>query len=191
MKIQGDEEMDIDLGKKIRELRLKAGLTIKELAEKSEVSTGLISQIERNIVVPSVTVLYKVAKSLNVNIGYFFDEHLVVRTNPVVRKNERKRLVIDGVNGIYELLSPDLQRNIEFLYIVLKCDEASKDGLLAHEGEECGYVIKGQLLVKLGADEHYLGEGDAISFDSSIPHRYVNVGDKECISIWAMTPPSF
>lgn len=183
--------MNIDIGQKIRALRNKSGLSIKELAAKAEVSTGLISQIERNLVVPSVTVLYRVAKSLSVSVGYFFDEEAVVRSNPVVRKNERKRLVIDGSGGIYELLSPDSHQNIEFLYIMLKAGELSNSEMISHDGEECGYVLKGHLLVKVGSEEYYLGEGDSISFDSTIPHRYVNIGDRECISIWAMTPPSF
>ncbi len=183
--------MDIDIGKKIRDLRTRSGLSIKELAASAEVSTGLVSQVERDLVMPSVTVLYRIAKALSVNVGYFFDEEAVVRSNPVVRKNERKRLVIDGTNGIYELLSPDTHQNIEFLYIVLKAGEPSNVDLMSHEGEECGYVLKGHLLVKVGADEYYLGEGDSISFDSTIPHRYVNIGDRECVSIWAMTPPSF
>lgn len=183
--------MDIDIGQKIRDLRNKSGLSIKELAAKAEVSTGLISQIERNLVVPSVTVLYRVAKSLSVSVGYFFDEEAVIRSNPVVRKNERKRLVIDGSGGIYELLSPDSHQNIEFLYIMLKAGELSNSEMISHEGEECGYVLKGHLLVKVGSEEYYLGEGDSISFDSTIPHRYINIGDRECISIWAMTPPSF
>ena len=183
--------MDIDLGKKIKALRTKAGLSIKELAEKSSVSTGLISQIENDKVVPSVTALYKVAKALNVSVGYFFDDEPTVHTNPVVRKDERKRLLIDKSTGIYEMLTPDMNRNIEFLYIILKGGESSNTDLIAHEGEECGYVLKGHLLIKIGSNEYYLGEGDSISFDSSIPHRYINISDRESHSIWAMTPPSF
>lgn len=183
--------MDIDLGKKIKALRAKAGLSIKELAEKASVSTGLISQIENDKVVPSVTALYKVAKALNVSVGYFFDDEPTVHTNPVVRKEERKRLLIDKSTGIYELLTPDMNRNIEFLYIILKGGESSNTDLIAHEGEECGYVLKGHLLIKIGNNEYYMGEGDSISFDSSIPHRYINIGDRESHSIWAMTPPSF
>ncbi len=183
--------MDIDIGSKIRHLRKKNSMSIKDLATVSEVSTGLISQIERNLVAPSVTVLYRIAKSLSVNVGYFFDEETVKKVNPVVRKNERKRIRVDGTNALYELLTPDMNQNIEFLYIVLKSGELSSNDLISHVGEECGFVMKGQMLVKLGTDEHYLGEGDSISFDSSIPHRYINIGDRECISVWAMTPPSF
>jgi quercetin dioxygenase-like cupin family protein len=114
-----------------------------------------------------------------------------VHSDPVVRQSERKRMSIDGSNGLYELLSPDSSKKLEFLYITLKGRESSRMDLIAHEGEECGYVLKGHLLVKLGQKEYYLGEGDSMTFDSSIPHRYLNIDDVECVSVWAMTPPSF
>lgn len=183
--------MDIDIGEKIRDLRTKSGMKIKDLATKADVSSSLISQIERNKVAPSVTVMYRIAKALSVSVGFFFDEDVAVKTNPVVRRNERKTLRIDGSSAVYELLSPDTNQDIEFLYIALKAGEISNAELISHEGEECGFVLKGHMLVKLGQDEYYLGEGDAISFKSTIPHRYINIGDRECISIWAMTPPSF
>lgn len=183
--------MDINIGSKIRELRKNANLSIKELAKRADVSTGLVSQIERNLVAPSVTVLYRIAQVLSVNVGYFFGEETIKKVNPVVRKNERKRIHVGESNGIYELLTPDANQDIEFLYITLKSGQLSSDELITHEGVECGFVLKGHLLVKVGNEEYYLGEGDSITFDSSIPHRYINVGDRECISIWAMTPPTF
>lgn len=92
---------------------------------------------------------------------------------------------------MYELLSPDLNRKIEFLYITIKPGDYSSKDLVTHEGEECGIVIKGRLMVKMKDKEYILEEGDSIYFDSTIPHKYINIGDEECISIWAMTPPSF
>lgn len=183
--------MDILIGKKIKALRTTAKMSIKELAAQADVSTGLISQIERDLVSPSVTVLYRIAKSLGASVGYFFGEGPAVKSNPVIRKSERKRLLIDGLNGIYELLSLQPSSRIEVLRITLRGGESSHTEQISHEGEECGYVLKGHLLVKLGDEEYYLGEGDSMTFDSNIPHRYVNVGETECVSIWAMSPPSF
>lgn len=182
--------MDIDIGSKVKALRKKRKLSIAKLSEMSELSTGLISQIERNLVVPSVVALWKIAKSLDVNIGYFFEENSE-EPSPIVRKNERKKLVIDHSHGVYELLTPDLNRKIEFLYITLCGGESSQDQLIAHDGEECGIVIKGKMMVKTENNEYILEEGDSIAFDSTIPHRYINIGEGECVSVWAMTPPSF
>jgi len=183
--------MDINIGEKIKELRKKQGMSIAELAEKSELSSGLISQIERNIVTPSIVSLWKIARSLQVSVGYFFDEDNQDITNPVVTKNTRKRIMASNNNAIYELLSPDLNRKIEFLYITIKPGDYSSKDFVVHEGEECGIVIKGRLMVKMKDREYILEEGDSIYFDSTIPHKYINIGDEVCESVWAMTPPSF
>jgi transcriptional regulator with XRE-family HTH domain len=180
----------IDIGTKLKQIRKNAKMNIHDLSIKADVSASMISQIERNLVSPSVTVLYKLATALSVSVGFLFGEE-PLNTNPVVRKNNRKKLHLNNSNGVYELLTPDTDRQIEFLYIALKPQEKSYIEPITHEGEECGYVIKGQLLVIVGQNEYFLSEGDSISFKSSIPHHYLNVGDIECISVWAMTPPSF
>jgi transcriptional regulator with XRE-family HTH domain len=183
--------MEIDIGPKIRDLRKKHNLSIKSLAEITDLSTGLISQIERDLVIPSVVVLFKIAKALDVSIGYFFDEDEAYVASPVVRKAERKKIVIDKSNALYELLTPDLNRQIEFLRIVLKGGDSNMDELVSHAGEECGIVLQGTLKIKFKDAEYILEEGDSIAFDCSKPHRYINIGKGECVSIWAMTPPSF
>lgn len=183
--------MNIDIGKKIRELRKEKNMNISVLAEIAGVSPGLISQIERNIVTPSIVSLWKIAQGLDVSVGYFFDEEVKSTVSPVVKRNDRKRISASNNHALYELLSADLNRKIEFLYITIKAGDSSTKDLVTHEGEECGIVIKGRLLVKMEDEEYLLEEGDSIYFDSTIPHRYVNVGDETCESIWAMTPPSF
>lgn len=70
-------------------------------------------------------------------------------------------------------------------------ESTSKHEKLSHDGEECGIVIKGSVLVKLDDEEYILNEGDSIYFDSSRKHLYMNVGDEVSVSIWAMTPPTF
>lgn len=187
----GVVNLNIDIGSKIRQLRKSKNISIAELAEKTDLSVGLISQTERNIVVPSVVSLWKIAQGLDVSIGYFFDEEERKAKNPIVKKNNRKKIVTTNSNAVYELLSPDLNRKIEFLYITLEPRDSSTKELISHEGEECGIVIKGRLLVKTETEDYILEEGDSIYFDSNIPHRYVNIGEQQCISIWAMTPPSF
>ncbi|WP_353095838.1 cupin domain-containing protein [Tissierella praeacuta] len=184
-------DIDINIGEKIKKLRKEKNMNISDLANKSELSTGLISQIERNLVTPSIVSLWKIAKSLDVSVGYFFEEENKKHISPVVKKSNRKRIIASNNNAIYELLSVDLNRSIEFLYITIKAGDHSSKDFVTHEGEECGLVIKGKLMVKMENEEHILEKGDSIYFDSTIPHRYINIGDEVCESIWAMTPPSF
>jgi len=182
----------MELGSKIRKLRQSQKMSIEQLSQKTGLSTGLISQIERNITGPSVESLWKIAKALNVSMHYFFNEYEKDSPSPIVKKNERKKIQLPKSNVTYELLSPDLiGRKIEFLQVEIKPGECNTDALISHEGEECGLVLKGKLKVRWGDKEYILEEGDSIYFDSTVPHRYVNIGDETCISVWAMVPPSF
>jgi len=183
--------LNIDLGTKLRKIRKDLSLSISDLAKKTELSTGLISQIERDMVVPSVASLWKIAKALDVSIGYFFNEDKKLPIDPIVKRGNRKKIVTSSSNAIYELLTPDLNRKIEFLYITLDKDDCTGKELIKHEGEECGVVIQGKLLIKTENGDYILEEGDSIYLDSTVAHRYINIGDKSCVSIWAMTPPSF
>lgn len=179
----------MEIGTEIRKLRQEQSISIEQLSEMTKLSTGLISQVERNITGPSVTTLWKIAKALNVSINYFFDEYEEIGC--VVRKNKRKKIVLPDSKVTYELLSPNLRGKIEHLLVEIEPGEYNTKDLISHEGEECGYIIKGTLKIKLGNKEYILEEGDSICFDSSIPHRYVNAGKEKVISVWAMTPPSF
>ncbi len=179
----------MEIGSIIRKLRRKQGISIEQLAEKTGLSTGLISQLERDITGPSVASLWKISKALNVSINYFFEEY--EDNNPIVRKSERKKIQLPNSNITYELLCPNLQKSIEMLLVKIEPGECSTEDLISHEGEECGYVFQGTLKVKWGDKEYILDEGDSIYFDSTVPHRYVNSGDVTSVSIWSMVPPSF
>lgn len=179
----------MELGKKIRQLRTCKGISIAQLAKMTGLSTGIISQIERDMVSPTVDTLWKITKALDISINYFFNDgkHL----SPIVRKNERKKIILPNSRVTYMLLSPDVRRKMEFLLVEIEPGECNSTELISHEGEECGFILSGTLKIKYGEEEYILYEGDSIYFDSTVPHRYINIGDKKCISIWAMTPPSF
>lgn len=165
-------------------------MTIKELSKKSGLSTGMISQIERDKIGLSVTSLWNIAQALNISIGYFFNE-MKADDHIIVKKSQRKEIKLANSTAVYELLTPDLSGKIEFLRIVIKPGESNDRKQISHKGEECGIILQGKLLVKYGEEEYILEEGDSIRFNSIIPHKYINIGEITSISIWAMTPPSF
>ena len=179
----------MELGEKIRLLRQKQKISIDQLSEMTSLSKGLISQIERDLTGPSVASLWKISKALNVTMNYFFDEYEDI--NQIVRKDERKKILMSKSDRVYELLSPNLKKQIEMLWIEILPNESSTEDLISHEGEECGVVIKGTLRVLSGDKIYDLNEGDSIYLDSTIPHRYMNVGHELSVSVWAMVPPSF
>ena len=181
------------IGKTIREFRLARNMSIKELSEKTNLTSSLISQVERDLISPSLNTLAKISSALKVPIVSFFTE-ATPKPCPITRKKQRKKTTIfSSSHVIYQLLSPDPNNKIEFLLVEIEPEqkESDENELITHSGEECGYVIKGELEVRLGKDRYYLKEGDSIYFQSRIPHRFKNTGKGKVISIWAMTPPSF
>ena len=168
-------------------------MSIKELSEKTNLTSSLISQVERDLISPSLNSLGKISGALKVPIVSFFTE-ATPKPWPVMRKKQRKKTTIfSSSHVIYQLLSPDPDKKIELLLVEIEPekDENDENELVTHSGEECGYVIKGELEVRLGKKRYYLKEGDSIYFQSHIPHRFKNTGKEKVISIWAMTPPSF
>ncbi|MCR5481332.1 MAG: cupin domain-containing protein [Clostridia bacterium] len=184
--------MELKIGSKLKDLRKKQGINITQLSERSQVSTGQISQIERDLVVPSVVVLWKIAKALDININYFFDEKRE-DDRVIIRHGDHREIIMNKGNGIYKMLAPtSRERLMDLVYITLKPGATYEDDdLISHDGEECGYVLSGTLTVHIENELIELSPGDSIYFNSKAPHRYENRSDEDCASIWGMTPVFF
>lgn len=172
----------------IRKLRKEKNLSLKELSEKSGVSIAMISQIERGNADPTMTTLYKICEGLNTTITSL----IVGEQKPerVVRKNSRRTLFLPNSKVKYQLLTSHLKKNLEMILVELEPKQQDRQ-LISHQGEEVGFILQGQLTIILGDEEYVLEEGDSITFESTIPHRFINHGDEKSVSIWTMTPPSF
>lgn len=188
----------MSIGQRIKKKRIELGLRGIELAKKSGLSPGFISQIERSLVNPSVSTLKKIGNAMNVPIGTFFEEtSSKVETNefsmnksPVVHENQRKMLSPNkGV--IFYLLNPDMSGDIEYILDILESGATTGKELYSHPGEECGLILEGELEVQLEEKKYVLKKGDSITFKSTILHRKTNTGKSKSISIWANTPPWF
>ena len=178
-------------GSRLREVRNQKKMSIAELAKRSEVSTGLISQIERDIVIPSVVSLWRLAQALDTNINYFFGDSDQEDT-VIQRKDSHKTLIAHEGSSYYKLLSPNVPGHLlDVTEITLKSGCSYEHPPLSHEGEECGYVLEGELTVLLNGKEYVLYPSDSIYFNSSLPHKYINRSNADCVSIWAMTPSFF
>lgn len=183
--------MEILIGAKLKQRRAEKKLSIAELSRLSDVSTGLISQIERDLVVPSVTTLWRLAQALDTNINYFFHEE-PAEDQFIIRKGEHQTIVTHHNSSYYKLLHTNRDdRALDMMVITLKSGHTYDKKALCHKGEECGYVLKGTLTVLLNGKDYILEEGDSIYFNSTLPHKYINNGEEDCVSIWAMTPKFF
>lgn len=180
-----------DIGKKIRYYRQEKEMTVEALANKTNLSSSLISQVERGLSTPSLDSLWKMTQALGISPIKLFEENANDQI-VVIPREEQKVLILPESNVTYRLLSPvNSQTKLEFLSIVLEPGTWSKVDLVAHKGEECGVIVHGEMTVVVGKKEYLLREGDSIYLDSTVPHRFFNHGDKVAIGIWAMTPPSF
>lgn len=164
-------------------------MSMKVLAEKTGLTSGFISQIERELAEPSITSLRKIAKALEVAVFYFFTEEK--NTGMVVRKNNRQSRNFAKSHLTYELLSPDLNKQMEMFMATLEPGSSTCDEPLSHNGEEVTHVLEGTMWIKIGEDEYTLDEGDTIYYFSSIPHKIVNTGKKMLRFISTITPPVF
>jgi transcriptional regulator with XRE-family HTH domain len=172
-------------GEFVRVIRKQRSYTLKQLAEKTGLSTSLLSQIERGLIDPTVSTFWKISNALNVPVNDFF--HTGGEQHIITRKQERRIIEIENENISYHYLSPIQVGKMEHILVEIKPGELIQHELVSHAGEECGYILNGQLLVVLSDKEILLHEGDSIYFPSTIPHRYINPGTDASVSVWAMS----
>ena len=180
------------IGREIRGLRKARGLTLTELAEKSGLSIGYLSLVERDRATPSINALHAISRALGVTISWFFDANAAPAEERgyVVRRARRRRLEFSA--GIVdELLSPSLEGSLELLSSRFPPGASSGDAPYTHTGEEAGVIVRGTLELWVDGKHFVLKAGDSFGFPSSLPHRYCNPGSEETEVIWAITPPSY
>lgn len=180
------------LGERIRGLRKRRRMTLAQLAESCDLSTGYISQIERNLAYPSIPALVGVARSLGVTVQWFFGGAAPVpqaEQGYVIRHGNRLRIQYDG--GIVdELLTPKMSLQVEMIHTRLPPGSESAESY-SHAGDAVGIVMAGELEIWVGERHFHLREGDSFSYSAGEPHRYRNPGSREAVVLWAISPPSF
>jgi transcriptional regulator with XRE-family HTH domain len=181
----------VELGGLIQRLRLEGGISIGTLAHSAGLSSGLVSQIERGLGNPSYTTLIKLAHALHVPVGKFFNGEEPDERVALVKKDERRRLLLSERDLVYELLTPSMNGKLGMLQAQIAPGWTNESVPYVHEGEECVTITEGELLVVIAGTHYYLSTGDSITYDSSVPHWYRNDTDLPAVLIGAMTPPSF
>ena len=176
---------------KIKEYRKAQKLTIKELAEKANITSSMLSQIERGLANPSINTMKLIAKALDTPLFKFFLEENDI-TSQVVTPENRKRILIDNVHDInYELLTPDLAGDIEFCQLTLNPGMTTSDLPMSHEGEEVALILSGTTELILDDTKLTMNEGDSIRIPPRTNHKWYNPTDQPMTLIFAVTPPTF
>jgi transcriptional regulator with XRE-family HTH domain len=184
------EVRKLKLGEKVKDLRLQKRYTLRQVAGNTGLSIALLSQIENNAVSPPVATLLRIARALDVNIGYFFREEESKDKAVVVRKNERKkafrrRYAQHGEGGYtYEALA--YTRNAKHMEpFLVEFEPKQKEELtfLNHRGEEFLFLFRGRLAFHYDQDEIILDAGDSLYFDSGVPHAFRSLRGKKAQGI--------
>ncbi|OHB32260.1 MAG: XRE family transcriptional regulator [Desulfuromonadaceae bacterium GWC2_58_13] len=178
------------VGKKLKSIRLKRDMTIQDLAEKSKVSSNMISRIERGLTIPSVGILMKLAGVFDKSINYFVEEitttHEIVFTSP----GKRDKTVYDDEHNMHTESFTSGLRDPQFMSFYCTVKKGGTSGVqnMYHPGDELIYVLEGKLEVNIASERHLLKAGDSISFKSHLPHRWDNVGEEDARVIWTLSP---
>lgn len=179
------------IGTKIRYYRKQKSHTLKSLAESAGVTPSLLSQIEKGSANPSINTLKVISNALKVPLFNFFIEDMSI-DKLVVRANQRKTITFNNSDNIrYELLSPNLRGDIEFVLMTIKPGVASSEDLIPHVGEEVAYIESGQAEIFINDKSVVLNQGDSIKIPPHTKHKWVNIGNDTLKIVFALTPPTF
>ena len=181
--------MSIDVGARLRSVRMSFGLSQRELARRAGVTNGLISLIEQNRVSPSVASLKKVLDGVPMSLAEFFALDVTVAPHAFFRADE----LVELGNGDVSLRLVAGQRpgrQLTLLHERYAPGAATDEDIIVHRGEEAGVVVRGRVEVSVGGATRVLGPGEAYYFSSHVPHRFRNVGREVCEIISASAPPS-
>lgn len=171
------------VGAKVRARRKEKGFTLNELSERTGVSVSMLSMLERGIASASIGTLVAVASALSLHLYDLFDHPDDENFEPVVRREDQPR--IETVKGVMRQVAHDSgTHGLEMVINEYDPSTSSADEATHHDGSEFGIVLSGQLIIELDGVEHTLRPGDAISYDSSIPHRIVNPGNSKAKTVW-------
>ncbi len=183
--------MKYTFGDKLRAVREKKKMTMKDVAEKAGVSESLISQIETNKVSPAIETLLTISEILDIDLEYLFSDLKKKRKVNLVRFEMRNKIILENVT--YEQLVKTVEEKnehgIEAYYMTIEKGGKSGSDEYGHKGKELGVIISGSGDFTIGGQTMHLNEGDSISFDSDVPHSLVNSGNKDLKAFWVITPP--
>ncbi|MEQ8967569.1 MAG: cupin domain-containing protein [Azospirillaceae bacterium] len=189
-----DSEDDIAVGARLRQLRLRAGFRLKDVAERAHCSESMLSKIENGQVSPSINMLHRITRILGTNIGTLFStpDHGA----PFVHRQGRRPTLIQdklrrGSGIILESLTPFEIGGLLQAQLHLVEPGGASDGLIQHEGEEVGYVVEGTIELTVDDQVVVVHAGDSFFFASKRPHGYRNIGAGAARVVWVNSPPTY
>ena len=181
---------EVDLGARIRALRLARGSTLRQLAAQAGVTESFLSQVERGVASPSIASVQRIARALGRSIADLFatDD----RAGIVVRAADRRRVAYQGLGAVDEFLTRATDGKLQVILSTIEPGGGTGDESYTHDSdEEVVVVLEGALDLWVGSEHYRLETGDAVTHSSRVPHRNTNPGPGVARVLFCITPPSF
>ena len=181
------------VGEKIKAIRMEKGITAKDLAENSDVTPGYISQIERNLISPSLSVLMRIAEALSIPLVSLFSQEEQEEVT-VIPKDNRTRIQFADINMEYQFVTPYSRKKntctqMEMLCFRLGPKSWGSTIVQYHEeAGECTLVLKGTLEYHIGGTVYTLHEGDSIYVPPKTYHQLYNPSDEDVEAVASISP---
>lgn len=185
--------MNKELGKKIKKIRTSKGMTLKDLSEKTNLSIGFLSLVERGLASTGIMSLQNIAQAFGVDLGYFFSPMKGNQKKRIVRSYEHDAFRIENSKYVYFSLAGDMEdKRIDPMLVVLLPGESREEvAPFCHEGEEFVYVLEGILTFFMEDKEYELYPGDSFHIQSSTPHNWANFTNRLTKILYIVTPKIF
>jgi transcriptional regulator with XRE-family HTH domain len=182
--------LEVDLGARIRALRLARHETLRELAARASVTESFLSQVERGVASPSIASVQRIARALDASIAELFAADEAAGT--VVRVGDRRKIVYQGLGAVDEFLTRGTDGRLQVIYSTIQPGGGTGDEAYTHDSdEEVVVVLEGVLDLWVGAEHYRLEAGDAVTHPSRLPHRNTNPGPDVARVLFCITPPSY
>lgn len=189
------EKTGSDVGHRLRRLRKRQGFTVKALAQRAGVSTGMISQIERGLSNPSLNLLERLRQALGIPLTSLLEDRPdrpapALSGELVRRAAERPRFSVGSQGFVKELLSPNGDHALQFMLITIPPGSRTEE-MLVGPGEKAGWVLEGTLTLVVAEQRREVYAGDSFQFNSALNHAVINAGAAPLKLLWIMNtqPP--
>ena len=168
------------IGARIRFMRQQRKMTLEQLSSSSNLTKSFVSKVERGISVPSISTAMKLAESFDLTISQLLGEEHYEDAISLVRKDERRSFMRPGASSSYnyEMMAAPKQFKRMEPYIMKPPFKFQGKRLFQHVGEEFMFVLSGTIEVEFSNQLYQLHSGDALYFDSHLPHRSRSLGTK-------------
>lgn len=178
------------IGQRLRQIRKDLALSLSDLSERSQVSVGTLSQLERGMGRPSLRTIERISQALGVPPFWLLEmpgKESPTDDSVVVRAGQGVPLTVTAQGMVKTLITPRNFERMQLMTVGMEPGAQSSSGHYRHEGIDVGYILSGSLNLEVDGRTHVLSAGDCFAFDSQLPHRFENRGGVRAEVLWINT----